>query len=108
MTKSAASAITNEPASGPIWRPNMTPRSYRTHHSHRMDSSGKWHRAEVGRFRTTRPLSGPKRTSAMRDMKSETDPNVWTGRVLQEAFGDGEVGLALMYPAFVWSLGSGP
>jgi hypothetical protein len=32
------------------------------------------------------------------------DPNVWTGRASQEAFGDGEVGLALMYPASVWSL----
>jgi hypothetical protein len=35
-------------------------------------------------------------------------PNVWTGRASQEAFGDGEVGLALMYPASLWSFCSGP
>jgi hypothetical protein len=40
--------------------------------------------------------------------ESAIDPNVWTGRASQEAFGDGEVGLALMYPAYLWSLGSGP
>ena len=30
------------------------------------------------------------------------------GRASQEAFGDGKVGLALMYPACLWSLCSGP
>jgi hypothetical protein len=44
----------------------------------------------------------------MQPNMSADDPNVWTGRALQEAFRDGEVGLALMYPACLWSFGSGP
>ncbi len=47
---------------------------------------------------------GVKRTSETRSPMSASDPNVWTGRALQEAFRDGEVGLALMYPASLWSM----
>ena len=37
------------------------------------------------------------------------DPNVWSGRALQEVFVDLVVsGLASMYPAFDWSICSGP
>jgi hypothetical protein len=33
------------------------------------------------------------------------DPNVWSGRALQEDFSEwGTCGLASMYPAFAWSL----
>src|SRR4051812_526650 len=39
----------------------------------------------------------------VRALMSANDPNVWTGRASQEAFSDGEVGLALMYPACLWS-----
>ena len=33
---------------------------------------------------------GTKRTEELSPVGSAFDPNVWTGRVLQEAFGDGE------------------
>jgi hypothetical protein len=36
--------------------------------------------------------------------RQQLTPYVWTGRASQEAFGNGEVGLALMYPASVWRL----
>ena len=37
------------------------------------------------------------------------DPNVWSGRALQENFVElAASGLALMYPAFSWSIGSWP
>ena len=37
------------------------------------------------------------------------DPDVWSGRALQENFVELVVsGLASMYPAFVWSVGSWP
>jgi hypothetical protein len=37
------------------------------------------------------------------------DPNVWSGRALQEDFVElAASGLASMYPAFVWSVGSWP
>jgi hypothetical protein len=37
------------------------------------------------------------------------DPNVWSGRALQEIFVELAVsGLASMYPAFDWSICSGP
>jgi hypothetical protein len=62
----------------------------------------------VIRFSIIRPLNGTKRTLGEVGALSAYDPNVWTGRASQEAFGDGEVGLALMYPAYLWSLGSGP
>src|SRR5262245_64231269 len=39
-------------------------------------------------------------------MSSASDPNVWSGRALQEDFSEFEGcgGLASMYPAFDWSL----
>ena len=37
------------------------------------------------------------------------DPNVWSGRALQENFVElAASGLASMYPAFSWSIGSWP
>jgi hypothetical protein len=55
-----------------------------------------------------RPLCCTKQTIDFAMPTSAVDPYVWTGRASQEAFGDDEVGLALMYPASVWSFGSGP
>ena len=51
---------------------------------------------------------GTKRTYSIAAAMSVNDPNVWTGRASQECFGYGEVGLALIYPACLWSLCSGP
>jgi hypothetical protein len=50
-----------------------------------------------------------KRTSQLRTQTSEFDPNVWSGRALQEDFNELAVsGLASMYPAFGWRRCSGP
>ena len=41
--------------------------------------------------------------------RARADPSVWSGRALQEDFVElAAVGLASMYPAFVWSVGSWP
>ena len=48
------------------------------------------------------------RTFAPTSATTQFDPDVWTGRASQEAFGNDEVGHALMYPASLWSLCSGP
>ena len=38
-------------------------------------------------------------------VRAAFDPNVWSGRALQEDFSEwGMCGLASMYPAFAWSL----
>jgi hypothetical protein len=36
------------------------------------------------------------------------DPNVWSGRAMQEVLSSGVSGLASMYPASDWSMCSGP
>ena len=51
-------------------------------------------------------LSGPDVREARTD---ESDPNVWTGGVLQEEnLETGGVGLAPMYPAYLWSVKDAP
>jgi hypothetical protein len=50
-------------------------------------------------------LSGVNRTSRLRPLTSEFDPDVWSGRALQVDFAELAVsGLASMYPAFDWSV----
>jgi hypothetical protein len=45
----------------------------------------------------------------IRSSRGPNDPNVWSGRALQENFVElAESGLASMYPAFCWSVGSWP
>ena len=52
---------------------------------------------------------GAKPTSLLSVRTSQFDPNVWSGRALQEVFVELAVsGLASMYPAFDWSICSGP
>jgi hypothetical protein len=55
-------------------------------------------------------LLGEKRTSRGQPISVAIDPNVWSGRALQEDFVELAVsGLASMYPASDWSvLCSGP
>ena len=53
-------------------------------------------------------LLGEKRKSLVH-ANYVNDPNVWSGRALQENFVElAESGLASMYPAFCWSVGSWP
>src|SRR5580693_3653818 len=55
------------------------------------------------------PLTEVKRKSYFRAGRTAFDPNVWSGRALQEVFVDLVVsGLASMYPASDWSFCSGP
>jgi hypothetical protein len=54
-------------------------------------------------------FSGVKQISHFLDRVSAYDPNVWSGRALQENFVELAVsGLASMYPAFVEALSFGP
>jgi len=51
------------------------------------------------------PLSGEEWKSLSHRATSESDPDVWSGRALQEDFDEVVVnGLASMYPAFDWSI----
>src|SRR6266536_5395119 len=50
------------------------------------------------------PFMGVKRSRRLRAGNGVIDPNVWSGRALQEVFIDLAVsGLASMYPALAWS-----
>ncbi len=51
-----------------------------------------------------RPFIAVKRSRRFRARNDEIDPDVWSGRALQEVFIDLAVsGLASMYPALDWS-----
>jgi hypothetical protein len=53
----------------------------------------------------SRQLLGVKRTPRISTIASASDPNVWSGRALQENFVELTVsGLASMYPASDWSV----
>jgi hypothetical protein len=57
----------------------------------------------------TCPLIGVDPKSLVRGQSDAFDPNVWSGRALQEVFVELSVcGLASMYPASDWSFCSGP
>jgi hypothetical protein len=56
-----------------------------------------------------RLLSGVKQKSLFEAVRAAFDPDVWSGRALQEDFVELTVsGLASMYPASDWSICSGP
>src|ERR1019366_429866 len=55
------------------------------------------------------PLFGVDRKWRLGAVRTGFDPNVWSGRALQVDFAELAVsGLASMYPAFDWSICSGP